>query len=186
MMDLMQQPAFPMCSTFLALPLQHAALAEFQRLQALLKPFEDCLTFQNPQTPHLTLMFWPEVGELEYLGIARQAAKIAAKTMSFSLKVTEPDTFGDRGRDNVLFFPVAFSPPLALLKKSCPWTDRREFHPHITIARVHHPERFAVAKKQIFKLLDGTEFGMLADRLRLYGNVNGSKQTPLQDFLFCA
>jgi 2'-5' RNA ligase len=180
------QPSFPLRSTFLALPLQNEALAEFQRLQALLKPFEDCLMLQNPQTPHLTLMFWPEVGELEYRGIVGQAAKIAGKAVPFSLTVIGPDTFGERGRDNVLFFSVAFSPELALLKKSCPWTDRREFHPHITIARVHHPERFAIAKKSIFKLLADAAFAIPVDRLRLYGNMNGKKQTPLQDFAFGA
>ncbi|HRH93122.1 MAG TPA: 2'-5' RNA ligase family protein [Candidatus Peribacteria bacterium] len=181
----MHQPSFPLRSTFLAIPLQDEALAEFQRLQALLKPFEDCLTFQNPQTPHLTLMFWPEAGELEYQGIAGQAAKIAGKTPAFTLKVTGPDTFGERGRDSVLFFSIAFSPELALLKKSCPWTDRREFHPHITIARVYHPERFAVVKKEVLKRL-AAEFAVPARRLRLYGNVHGEKQTPLKDFAFNA
>ncbi len=179
----MAEPQFPLRSTFLALPLEDAALDEFRRLQAGLREFGDSLTFQNPDTPHLTLMFWPEVGELEYAGIGEQAAKIAAKTPAFRLNITGPGTFGERGRDTVLFFEVAFSPELALLKKSCPWTDRRAFHPHVTIARVHHPERFAIAKKEVCKRL-AARFAVPAATLRLYGNVDGKKQTPLRDFAF--
>jgi 2'-5' RNA ligase len=129
-------------------------------------------------------MFWPEVGELEYQGIASQAEAIARKTAKFSLAVTGIGTFGERGRDAVLFFTVAFSPDLALLKKACPWTDRREFHPHITLARIRHPERFAIVKKRVLKHVSNAAFSIPCEKLRLYGNVGGKKQTPLQDALF--
>lgn len=177
---------FPLRSTFLALPLENDALRAFANYQQLLTDCSDCLSFQNPHTPHLTLMFWPEVGDLEYRGIAEHALKIAAKTAPFSLSIIEPDTFSARGRDTVLFFRVAFSPELALLKKSCPWTDRRAFHPHITLARIHHPERFSVVKKDVLKRLRGTAFPMLCRSLRLYGNIDGRKQTPLYDMPFQA
>lgn len=176
--------SFPLRSTFLAIPMEGEAKQRFMVCQQLLSDAADCLTLQRPDTPHLTLMFWPEVGELEYRGIGEQAAKIAARTAPFSLSVTGPGTFGVRGRDAVLFFEVAFSPELALLKKACPWTDRREFHPHITIARIHHPERFVIIKKDVFKQLHGQTFAMHCRTLRLYGNVGGHKQTPLQDALF--
>ncbi len=177
-------PSFPLRSTFLALPLENEAQQEFLRYQRLLAGYDDCLSLQNPDTAHLTLMFWPEVGELEYQGIAAQAEAIARKTERFSLTVTGTGTFGEKGRDAVVFFAVAFSPELALLKKACPWTDRRAFHPHITLARVSHPERFSIAKKRALKHFSEAAFSIPCQRLRLYGNVGGQKQTPLQDALF--
>ncbi|MFH0851460.1 MAG: hypothetical protein V1876_01805, partial [Candidatus Peregrinibacteria bacterium] len=71
----MQNLSFPLRSVFLALPLEGNPKWQFQALQEELKPFADILRFQNPASPHLTLMFWPSVGELEYKGIVSQAGK---------------------------------------------------------------------------------------------------------------
>ena len=197
---------FPLRSVFLALPLEGRPKWQFQALQEELKPYEDILRFQNPQSPHLTLMFWPSVGELEYLGIVAQAMKIAAAATAFTLKVTGAETFGSHpstearprlegsgssagarprvldGEDSVLFLAVAFSDELARVKKSCPWSDGRVFNPHVTLARIGHPQRFNVVKKKVMKTLDGVSFAIPIDRLRLYAEVNGAKQTELEDF----
>lgn len=180
----MTQPAFPLRSVFLALPLEGQPKWQFQALQEELKPYADILRFQNPQSPHLTLMFWQSVGPLEYQGIADQAAKIATLHHPFTLKVTGTETFGSRGEDRVLFLTIAFSEELARVKKSCPWSDGRPFSPHITLARIGHPQRFNTVKKNVMKILAGTAFAVPVDRLRLYAEVNGAKQTPLQDYPF--
>lgn len=180
----MQLQVFPLHSVFLALPLEGQPKWQFQALQEELRPFEDILRFQNPASPHLTLMFWPGVGELEYKGIVEQASKIASLHAPFTIKVTGAETFGNRGEDHVLFLPVGFSEELARVKKTCPWSDGRPFAPHITLARVGHPQRFNVVKKQVMKLLDSAAFDIPVDRLRLYAEVNGVKQTALEDFAF--
>ena len=119
-----------------------------------------------------------------------QAEKIAASHKPFSVKVTHAETFGSRGEDRVLFLTVAFSEELARLKKSCPWPTeshaeprRSMFHPHITLARIRHSQRFAVVKKKLMKKLEGCSFEIPFDCLRLYAEVEGKKQTPLRDFL---
>jgi len=199
---------FPLRSTFLALPLTGQAKWQFQALQEALKPYEESMRFQNPQTPHLTLFFWPEVLELEYEGIVKQAEKIASAAQPFVLKVTNAATFGDptpsasggfrgasptlhsalrgagRGEDRTLYLDIAFSPELASVKKSCPWSEGRPFRPHITLARIRHPQRFHVWKKKVMKAVDGAAFDVPIDRLRLYAEIEGRKQTPLEDFPF--
>lgn len=175
---------FPLRSAFLALPLENEAKWQFQALQLLLEPYRDFLTFQNPQSPHLTLIFWKELLEIEYQPILDQAAKIAAKSEPFQLIINGADTFGKAGDERVLFLTVEFSPQLATLKKLCPWPQAKEFHPHITVARIKHPQKFSVHKKKIMKMFDGVSFPMTIDRLRLYAEIEGRKQTPLEDCVF--
>jgi len=176
--------AFPLRSAFIALPLEGPAKWQFQAVQEALKPFKEFLRFQQPNTPHLTLQFWPELMEIEYAGMRKQAEKVARSTAPFTLRVTEVGTFGDRGDVRVLFLSVAFSEELARLKKSCPWVSGRKFEPHITLARVDHPQRFSVHSKRIMKAVADTSFDIPVDRLRFYAEVNGCKQTPIQDFVF--
>jgi 2'-5' RNA ligase len=188
---------FPLRSTFLALPLEGQAKWQFQALQEALRPYEESMRFQNPQSPHLTLFFWSEVLELEFQGIVKQVEEIAAAAQPFTLKVTNAATFGDptpsasgglrgasRGEDRTLYLEIALSPELALLKKSCPWSEGRPFRPHITLARIRHPQRFHVWKKKVMKAVEGATFDIPVDRLRLYAEIDGRKQTPLHDFPF--
>jgi len=182
----MQQLSFPLFSTFLALPLENEAKRQFQALQEELKPYEKVLRFQSPGSPHLTLQFWKEVMEIEFHQIKEQAQKIASSAQPFVMHVTAAETFGDRGLDRVLFLEVAFSDELARLKKSCPWPEGKPFSPHVTLARMRHPQSFRVKKKKIMKMLENISFAIPVDRLRLYAEVNGMKQTPLEDFDFGA
>ena len=185
----MQHPVFPLYSAFLALPLEQKAKWQFQALQEELRPFEDIFSFQNPQSPHLTLYFWQELSPIEYRQIMGQAAAIAARSKPFTLAVTGVGTFGKPGAERVLFLTVAFSPELAVLKKLCPWPNppqAREFSPHITIARILHPQKFAVHRKKIMKACEGIAFSMEATMLRFYAEQHGVKQVPLEDFSFGA
>lgn len=177
---------FPLRSVFVAFPLENEAKWQFQALQEELRPFEDCLRFQNPQSPHLTVQFWKEMMEIEWEPMRRQCQKIAEKTESFTFRVTEADTFSHNGQDSVLYLSVAFSEELARLKKSCPWVSAQKFHPHITLARMRHPQKFMNQKKKIMKALSGCSFEVPVDRLRLYAEVGGAKQTMIEDFIFNA
>ena len=175
---------FPLRSTFLALPLEGEAKWLFQALQESLKDYDEIFRFQNSKDPHMTLQFWREVMEIEYGQIVNQATKIAAATQPFTLKTVAVGTFGDRREDRVLFLEIAFSEELARLKKKCPWPEGKPFHPHLTIARMPNPQKFMRFKKDILKCLRDVAFAIPVDRLRLYAEVNGVKQTPLQDFPF--
>lgn len=183
-MGAMKELTFPLRSTFLALPLEQNPKWQFQALQEELKPWEDILRFQNPQSPHLTLMFWSEVLEIEFNQIVAQTEKIAASAAPFTVNVTHATTFGSRDEDRVLLLEAAFSDALARLKKSCPWSDGRPFKPHITLARIKHPQKFAVVKKKVMKALADCSFEIPVDRLRLYAEIDGRKQSELRDFMF--
>ena len=175
---------FPLHSFFIAMPLEGNAKWQYQAWQEELKPYENIMSFQNPQSPHLTLQFWETVMEIEYNQILPQSKKIASTASPFTIKITGADTFGKRGEDRVLFLNIAFSEELARLKKSCPWESDKEFSPHLTLARMRHPQKFAVHKKKIMKLFQDCSFEIPVDRLRLYADIEGRKQTVLQDFVF--
>lgn len=177
---------FPLRSTFLALPLAGAARRRFAMLQERLRPFAPCLRFQRSDTPHLTLAFWPSVGALEWKGIVAQASRIAEALHPFSLNTTKVNTFGVHGQDGVLFLDVDFSPALADAKKRCPWRGEKPWHPHITLAYIAHPQRFARVKKEVWKVLRECTFPIRVDRLRLYATIGGKSQTSLRDFPFGA
>ncbi len=183
---------FPLRSAFLALPLEGEAKEAFREIQARLRDFDEVFSFQNPSSPHLTLQFWRELMEIEYDQVLEQSRKIAASVESFTLKIESFGTFGSHGNPRVLFLAVPFSVPLARLKKRCPWPSRIEaeekdapldaFHPHITLARIRHPQRFRVIEKKIEKALKDVSFIMYVDRLRLYAKIGERSQTPLHDF----
>jgi len=176
--------SFPLHATFVALPLEQKAKWQFQAMQEELKEYEDILRFQNPSTPHITLQYWKEVMEIEFHQIQTQMKKIVGAATPFVLHATEVGTFGDHGNDRVLFLEIGFSEELARLKKSCPWPSGQPFHPHITLARIRHPQKFAVHKKNIMKALRDCSFDIPVDRLRLYANIDGASQTPLEDVSF--
>lgn len=178
----MQDLAFPLRSAFLAVPLEGKAKWFFQALQEELKDRGDILAFQNPQSPHLTLQFWPEVMEIEYGQILKQAEALAGKFTPFTLRIRGAGTFGVRGEDRVLFLEVPFSDELARLRKACPWPLGKPFAPHLTLARIRHPQRFAHDRKRILKRAEDADFTMEVNLLRLYAEVDGVKQTPLADF----
>ncbi|MDB4978013.1 MAG: hypothetical protein JWM56_199 [Candidatus Peribacteria bacterium] len=184
---------FPLRSAFVALPLEGDALRTFIAIQNTLTGFADFLRLQNPGSPHLTLYFWKELMEIEYYQVTAQLQKIADHTPPFTIHVTGADVFGHKGQDRVLYLTIGFSEELARLKKSCPWPNIARnnsaslpthiFYPHSTLARIHHPDRFAVHKKKIMKLLSDVSFNIPANRLRLYAEVDNRKQTPLQDYM---
>jgi 2'-5' RNA ligase len=174
---------FPLQATFLALPLENEAKWQFQALQEELKEYSDCLRFQNPASPHLTLYYWNEIMEIEIGQIKETATKIATNSNPFTLSVESAETFGSRGEDRVLFLKCSFSDELAHVKKACPWPENRPFKAHITLARMNHPQKFAVVKKNVMKKLKDCQFEIPIDRLRLYAMVEGRRQTAVEDYI---
>jgi 2'-5' RNA ligase len=177
---------FPLASAFLALPLEGMAKRQFQAVQEALKPWANILTFQNPQSPHMTLHFFGSVMQIEYGDIVSAAEMIASRTAPFTLQIDGTGTFGSRGAVHVLYCSVQFSPELAAIKKLCPWQNPpgKPFSPHITIARVKHPERFEVIRPKVEQALKDTAFPWEVDRLRLYAEINGNKQTAIGEWGF--
>ncbi len=182
---------FPLRSAFLALPLEGEAKERFQEVQKRLFPWEKLFSFQQADRPHLTLYYWSSLMEIEYRGMERQVEKIIARTSLFNLVVTEAETFEGEKFPRVLFLQIARSEELSTLKKLCPWPNprhpepsRRAFMPHITLARMKNPQEYIVHRKDILKALKDVSFELSFDRLRFYAEIEGVKQTPIQDFVF--
>lgn len=178
------EAAFPLRSAFIAIPLEGEAKMRFAELRDSLAPFCDCLSLQSADTPHLTLRFWRELMQIEYEPILVHMKNIAAEAEAFDLRIVGADTFGDRMGAKVLFLVPEFSDPLSRLSKRCPWPQDRPFTPHVTLARVRHPQSFAVWKKGIMKIVSDADFSIKVDRIRLYAEVAGKKQTPLHEEVF--
>src|SRR5947209_3115131 len=113
--------SFPLHRVFLAIPLEGNAKERYRELQQRLQEHENIFTFQNADSPHLTLQYWEEVMQIEWQPLLHQAEKIAAATEPFSLKLEGVKTFGRPGQERVLFLDIPFSEDLARLKKRCPW-----------------------------------------------------------------
>jgi len=124
--------------------------------------------------------------QMEYDAVQRVAQVIAERSHPFVLQTSGIETFGDRRGDRVLCLSVQFSPELAAIKKLCPWPNPpgQPFHPHITIARIDHPERFSVVKKKVMRALEKQDLTVVFDRLGLFGEIDGRKQTPIKEFVF--
>lgn len=179
---------FPLRRVFVALPLEGDARDHFQALQNRLKEYENIFYFQNAETAHLTLYFWNELMEIEYDDVLRRMKKIAARTPPFHLQVLTAETSVDQKTklDRVLWLTIDRCEELSKLKKLCPWPNLQPFLPHITIARMRKPHDFCIHKKKIMKSMKDVAFDILADRVRLYAEIEGIQQTPLLDFPFGA
>lgn len=175
---------FPLHSAFVAIPLTGQAKRQFHAYHEALKPFEDFLRLQKPETPHLTLRFWRSLMEIEYYQVMAECENVARHAKPFMLPIEGFETFNHKGIDSVVFLKPVFSPELATVKKLCPWPNEQPFHPHITIARVSHPQKFIVHKKKVLKALEDVAFTMEVDRIALYASVNGVNQTVLKEFGF--
>ncbi len=171
---------FPLRSAFLALPLSGEAKRRFAEIVESLEPYNDLMRFQHLHSPHLTLQFWPELMEIEYQDVLDQSQVIADATHPFEVTVTGADTFHDK----VLFFKIEPSADLEGVRKRCPWQSDHPFSPHITIARIKHPDRFLAERENILKMLKDVRFVIRFDRLRLYAEVDRIKQTPIEEFEF--
>ncbi len=182
----MQSLSFPLRSTFLALPLEAEAREHFRVLQKKLSPFREMFSFQNPDSPHLTLQYWSAISQSEYQEIISTTSIVAAKVRPFSVIVNGAATFGSQDGDRVLFLTLEVCSELSSLQQLLPWKNPKPFHAHVTLARMHHPEHFMKRKKEIMQYFQDIRIEARIDRIRLYAIVHGKRQTPLQDFPFSA
>ena len=176
---------FPVKRTFIALPLENEAKWQYQLIQENLNSYEKIFRFQNPASPHLTLYFWSELMEIEYDDVIKKVEAIARRSKPFTIEVTSASTNESEGRGlpRVLWMNIKRCDELASIKKQCPWPNTRPFSPHITIARMRNPNDFIAHRKKIMKLVKDISFDIPVDRIRLYAEIDGVKQTPIRDFL---
>lgn len=175
----MHNLSFPLQRAFIALPLEGEAKKRFHDLQNSLNEYENIFRFQNPDSPHLTLYYWNELMQIEFDDVVKKLETIASKTSPFTIQVNGVEASGKPPK--VLWMTIDRSDELARLKKLCPWPNTRPFHPHVTVARMRNPNDFIVHQKKIMKLFKNISLRVQFDRIRLYGEVEGVRQTEITD-----
>jgi 2'-5' RNA ligase len=114
---------------------------------------------------HVTLFFLGATREEKVEEVESLIAEVAAQTAPFTLKISDIGAFPDDFKSRILWFGVQNSKALRSLQstltdrfseKNYP-SDKREFAPHLTIARLRNPNKTKdlmspFARKKIAKI----------------------------------
>jgi len=96
---------------------------------------------------HVTLLFLGATRDEKVIEVESMMAEVAAQTAPFTLKISDIGAFPDEFKSRILWFGVQNSKALRSLQsnltekffeKNYP-SDKREFAPHLTIARLRNP-----------------------------------------------
>ena len=109
------------------------------------------MTCVSPSLMHITLTFIGEVNERDVDAISSALNTVSSRSFSLSTKATE---FNNRRQPRVLWLAMHANPAILELEKKVgevliPFgikAERRQYHPHITIARIKRssPELIAL------------------------------------------
>lgn len=170
-----------------------------ENLAGLLKSFRTIspqTKWVRPENIHLTLKFIGEVPEAKLAGI--RSALTAVKTAApLRLEVRELGFFPNARHPRVVWAGIKSPPNLKTLAESIELAlekvgivrEKREFSPHLTLARFEPPrleeklraaieERYAVEFGEVF----ATQFHLIESKLK----PSGAEYTTVESFLFAA
>jgi len=114
---------------------------------AELVPFRDDVHRIQPAQYHLTLRFVGDCGDIELARLLERLGEIQVSPFSFS--IDKPGVFPSMRKPRVLWIGVRAGTPLFSLqaaveraaKIDMATNVRSQFRPHITLARLKHPDR---------------------------------------------
>lgn len=106
---------------------------------------------------HLTLRFFGSVDEAEAIGIGEALQRVVAEARAFSVSAGDLGCFPNAARARIVWLGLKDTEPLVKLEVSVRAAtaefgqapEDREFHPHLTLARVkeaRRPDRDALAE----------------------------------------
>jgi 2'-5' RNA ligase len=153
------------CRTFIAIELPVNVRAQIaQHIQGLRQLISDVrASWVREENLHLTLKFLGDVpvGDIQKLSIA--AASVAAAVDPFSFSIVGCGTFPPHGQPKVLWIGIEDSSHNLIslqqhLEAECERIgfarEARQFHPHLTIARVRSPK----GSRQLAQFHQDTDF----------------------------
>jgi 2'-5' RNA ligase len=161
---------------FLALTISPGNKQRLGGVQALFKPVLDSWHFIPVENFHVTLRFLGETPEEDIPGIIEHCKQAAAELHPFTLEWDKVDFFGSPSHARVLF--VAANPQVHLtglvqqMQSLIPSAsrDRREFTPHITLAKARTQLDSATARASanvLARLREHSKIGATAVELNL-------------------
>lgn len=140
-----------------------------QHIDGLRRDLPDArASWTREENLHLTLRFFGDVAVNRVESLSQVLMQAAARTTDFELVIQGCGIFPPRGKPNVLWIGTSPETEPACLQlyqaiedeclKAGFTRDEREFHPHLTIARLRHPDR----ARDLANLHRETEFKPIA------------------------
>lgn len=169
---------------FCAIPLEWKQLEKFQKLANELEEINNwSFTIQKETSPHITLKFFWDIDletfhkiitDTENLKLPKKEYILFNKLNNFSWNVYFLDTDYTKSLEKLydIFHKITW------LEK-----DKREFIPHLTIARIKNQEKFQKIKKQFEYIVSNYYFWIKLDKIRFYLAVDNNFQIPIKDIL---
>ncbi len=132
-----------------------------QNIRSILQEYNVRASFQDPDSLHITLKFLGEITEVKVEKVKNALSKISHE--KFKIVASGVNGFPNLGRPRVIFIDVKDCLSLKILHKKVENlmlllnfpAERREFKPHITVARV---KSFSRLPNQVYNKLLGMQF----------------------------
>ncbi len=119
--------------------------------KSLRREFPDlCVGWEKPEKIHLTLKFFGDVDEFELENIEIAAENTARQVSDFNLKIISNGVFPDLQKPKILWLGLedensSLKRMNEILESECEkfgfTKEKRDFKPHLTIARLREPEK---------------------------------------------
>lgn len=176
---------------FIGIPLENHAKAKFIELQNKLKKIipKDIVSFQKPETPHITLHFF---GDLELMQLAKIVSKLKKREKERiiqkpSLYFEEINFFGPENKRKLCYLKCTKNENKLInlynfFVQYLGFQINHKFQPHITIFRIKNPNEFKKHEKQISEICKQFKLKIYTEKIRLYSAIDNNNQTPLLDF----
>ncbi len=179
-------------SYFVALPLDGENKRRFREVyEEVSKAVPDgIVSFQKPETPHVTLHFFGNLSFSELAEIVvrlRKWEKSLKKMPPIKLRFQKLDYFREKGEVRVGFFGMADGDKALTefqlgIMELLGVENTRSYRPHITLFRVMDTARFEQYKERIERVANNMEFTLNFQTIRLSGAADTVHQIPLADF----
>ena len=149
---------------FIAMHLDAALRAEAHRLQEAIAAFTDQGVRLLPdESLHLTLKFLGDVEDARVSAVEQILEQTASVTPSFPLELAGAGCFPERGDVHIVWLGLKPHPALIACAQGLEQSlcglgfeaEKREFVPHVTVARVKNPPRGARLRETVARSVPG-------------------------------
>ena len=129
---------------FISLNLPKRERRRIQRAIQILREEDFPVRWIDPANLHITMKFFGEVSNEQVESIEAAMSQVASQTTVFSIILGGFGAFPSIRSPSLIWLGLGVSPELRCLKQDLEWafaecgfeSEMREFHPHITLARV--------------------------------------------------
>ncbi len=175
---------------FVALPLMAEVIANLARLQKELRPLAEGASWTAPEKIHLTLRFLGDVDVARLDDLQERLRTTCASQSSLNLRAAGVGHFNGRvlwvGVRGELERLQSLADAAASACESIgAHEEERDFHPHLTLARIKRPLRDAEMNRALSRRADADFGSWHAERVELIRSElasDGTRYTRLAEF----